>query len=228
MLAQERRMNQISNNLANVDTNGFKKEDITFWEMLYKTNDDHQRVGKALKVVTDKSQGGFETTGNSLDFAISGDGFFKIQTPEGVRYTRDGNFTLNGEGQLSTMAGHLVMGTGGAITLDNDQVKVGRDGLITANGETINQLSLVTFADLSALQKKGENLFAPKGGDIRETPVDNPSVQQGFLESSNVNVASEMTAMIDLQRAYQGLQKVIQTIDEIDSQAISKVGKLTT
>ncbi len=227
MLAQERRMNQISNNLANVDTSGYKKEDITFWEMLYKTNDDQQRVGKALKVVTDQSQGNAETTGNPLDFAINGNGFFKIQTPTGTGYTRNGNFTINSEGQLSTMAGNLVMGAGGAITLSSDQIQVGRDGLIMANGEAINQLSLVTFSDPSALQKKGENLFSLEDDAVQEEAVENPSIQQGFLEGSNVNIVSEMTAMIDLQRAYQSQQKIIQTIDEIDAQAISKVGKLT-
>lgn len=227
MLAQERRMNQIANNLANVNTSGYKKEDITFWEILFQTNDATNRVGKALKVITDQGQGTFETTGNNLDFAISGNGFFKIQTPTGIGYTRNGNFTINSEGQLSTMAGHLVLGEGGAITLNSDQIKVGRDGLITANGEAVNQLSLVTFSDPSALRKKGANLFTLESPDIKEEPVESPSIQQGFLEGSNVNMVSEMTAMIDLQRAYQSQQKIIQTIDELDTQAINKVGKLT-
>lgn len=227
MLAQERRMNQISNNLANVDTNGYKKEDITFWEMLFQTNDSRQRVGKALKVLTDQSQGNFETTGNNLDFAISGTGFFKVQTPNGIGYTRNGNFTINSEGQLSTMDGNLVLGEGGTIALDSDKIQVGRDGLILANGEIINQLSLVTFAEPEDLQKQGANLFFPKSNNAAEEPVENPSIQQGFLEGSNVSVVNEMAAMIDLQRAYQSQQKIIQTIDELDAQATGKVGKLT-
>ena len=91
MLAHEQRMNQISNNLANVDTSGYKKENITFWEMMFSAADKSPRVGKALKVITDHSQGSVESTGNALDFAINGDGFFKVQTPEGTRYSRNGN-----------------------------------------------------------------------------------------------------------------------------------------
>ncbi len=227
MLAQKHRLNQISNNLANVNTNGYKKEHVTFWEMLYTATDDQQRVGKAMKIITDHSQGSFETTGNNLDFAISGEGFFKIQTPEGIRYSRNGNFTINNEGQLSTMDGNLVIGAGGAITLENDQIQVGGDGLITANGETINQLALVSFSDLNDLAKAGNSLFKIKNEDTKEQTPDNISIQQGFLESSNVNITLELTEMIDLQRSYQTQQKIIQTIDDINGQAISKVGKLT-
>jgi flagellar basal-body rod protein FlgG len=227
MLVQERRMNQISNNLANVDTSGYKKEDVTFWEVLFKTDAEQLRVGKGVKLLTDQSQGNVDTTGNPLDFAISGEGFFRIQTPTGIAYTRNGNFTLNSEGQLSTMSGNLVLGEGGAITLPTDQVQVGRDGLITAEGEIINQLSLVTFEDLSALQKMGGNLFALQDDTAQEQAVELPSIQQGYLEGSNVNIVGEMTSMIDLQRAYQSQQKIIQTIDEMDAQAISRVGKLT-
>jgi flagellar basal-body rod protein FlgF len=227
MLAQKHRLNQISNNLANVNTNGYKKEHVTFWEMLYTATDEQPRVGKAMKIITDQSQGSFETTGNNLDFAFSGEGFFKIQTPEGIRYSRNGNFTINNEGQLSTMDGNLVVGAGGAITLENDAIQVGKDGLITANGETINQLALVSFNDPNDLAKAGDSLFKIKNEGTKEQTPDNLSIQQGFLEKSNVNITFELTEMIDLQRAYQTQQKIIQTIDDINGQAISKVGKLT-
>ena len=227
MLAQENRMTQITNNLANVDTNGYKKDNVTFWEMLFTASDNRQRVGKAMRVITDQSQGAIAATGNALDFAVNGDGYFKIQTPDGFGYTKNGNFTLNSTGQLSTMDGNLVMGEGGAIVLPDEQVQVGRDGLITADGQTINRLSLVSFPDSNDLEKKGKNLFFTKEGGGQGTIVDSPSIQQGFLEKSNVNMVAEMTEMIDLQRAYQSQQKVIQTIDDLNDQAISKVGKLT-
>lgn len=227
MMAQENRMTQIANNLANVDTNGYKKEDVTFWEMLFTATDNRQRVGKAVRVITDHSQGSLAATGNKLDFSISGEGYFKILTPDGFAYTRNGNFTLNSTGQLTTMDGDLVMGQGGAIILKNDQIQVGRDGLITADGKSINQLSLVSFSGQDDLVKRGHNLFVTKGNAGGGRVVESPSIQQGFLEKSNVNMVAEMTEMIDLQRAYQTQQKIIQTIDDLNGQAISKVGKLT-
>lgn len=227
MLAHERRMDQIANNLANVDTAGYKKEDITFWEMMFTAADKRPRVGKGLKILTDQQQGSARQTDNSLDFAINGDGFFTIQTPAGVRYTRNGNFTLNSEGQLSTSDGNLVLGDGGAITLADQNIQVGRDGQITANGLPISRLGLVSFPDLQALEKEGANLFRLKEGATQQQPVERPNIQQGYLEGANVNIVTEMTEMIDLQRAYQSQQKAIQTTDDIDQQSTSRVGKLT-
>lgn len=227
MLAQERRMDQIANNLANVDTAGYKKEDITFWEMMFTAADHKPRVGKALKLLTNHEQGSAKQTDNPLDLTISGDGFFRIQTPAGVRYTRNGNFTLNNQGQLSTFDGNLVLGEGGPIVLADQNVHIGRDGLITANGEQINRLGLATFADLNTLEKEGANLFRLKEGAAQEQPLEMPDIKQGFLEGANVNIVSEMTEMIDLQRAYQSQQKAIQTSDELDQQSTSRVGKLT-
>lgn len=229
MLAQERRMDQIANNLANVDTAGYKKEDITFWEMMFTAADHRPRVGKALKLLTNHDQGSAKQTDNPLDFAINGDGFFKIQTPTGVRYTRNGNFTLNSQGQISTFDGNLVLGEGGPIVLTDQNIHVGRDGAITtANGEQIDRLGITTFADTKTLEKEGSNLFRPKGGGAaQELPVELPDIKQGYLEGANVNIVSQMTEMIDLQRAYQSQQKAIQTTDEIDQQSTSRVGKLT-
>jgi flagellar basal-body rod protein FlgF len=228
MLAQEQRMNQITNNLANVDTVGYKKENITFWEMMFTASDNRQRVGKALKPLISHAQGGINTTGNPLDLAINGEGFFQVQTPDGIRYTRNGNFTLNAEGQLSSHDGSLVLGDGGPIALASENVQIGRDGLITANGQVINQLSLVNFEDLNSLEKDGQTFFRIKDNtNAQAIPVETANIQQGHLEGANLNIVSEMTEMIDLQRAYQTQQKVIQTIDDLDSQSITRVGKLT-
>ena len=227
MLAQEHRMDQIANNLANVDTSGYKKEDITFWEMMFKAADNRSRVGKGLKILIDQQQGIPKQTDNALDFAINGEGFFTIQTPAGIRYTRNGNFTLNNQGQLSTADGNLVLGDGGPITLADQNIQVGRDGQINANGQQISRLGLVTFPDLQGLEKEGANLFRLKAGTAEQQPVAMPNIQQGYLEGANVNTVTEMTEMIDLQRAYQSQQKAIQTTDDIDQQSTSRVGKLT-
>jgi len=147
MLAQSQRLNQVTNNLANVDTSGYKREDLTFWEMLYTTNEDRQRVGKAIRLTTDHEQGAAVETGNQLDFAISGKGFFKIQTPDGVAFTRSGQSHPNHQGQLITPAGHLVLGKGGPIVINGNHVSVSEKGNIQVDGQTMDQFQIVQFAD---------------------------------------------------------------------------------
>ena len=226
MMAQEQRLNQVTNNLANIDTPGYKREDLTFWEMIFATNDDRGRVGKAVKLLTNYEEGAASATGNTLDFAINGNGFFKVQTPEGVRYTRAGSFGLNSEGQLITPSGHLVLGEGGPITIQGDDVSLSTDGGLLVDGRDAGRLDIVTFSDLAGLEKEGLNLFRLTEGN-QELEAEKFTVKQGFVEKSNVNTVMEMTRMIDLHRAYETQQKLIHTIDEMDDEAIRKVGKLT-
>ena len=226
MMAQEQRLNQVTNNLANVDTPGYKREDLTFWEMLFTANDDRNRVGKALKLLTNHEEGSVAATGNPLDFVINGNGFFSVQTPEGVRYTRAGSFNLNSEGQLMTPSGHLVLGEGGPITIQGNDVSLSSDGGLLVDGRDAGRLAIVTFSDFAGLEKEGLNLFRLTE-EGQELAADNFTVKQGFVEKSNVNTVMEMTGMIDLHRAYETQQKLIRTIDEMDDEAIRKVGKLT-
>jgi flagellar basal-body rod protein FlgG len=228
MLAQAQRLNQITNNLANVDTPGYKKEDVTFWEMLYTTNQNRQRVGKALKVLTNQQEGAIKNTGNQFDFAIAGNGFFKLQTPQGIRYTRAGNFLLNNEGQLVNPAGHLVLGEGGPIVIAGNDVAVDAAGRIRVDGADAGRLDIATFTSLTDIEKEGTNLFRLKEGVGEEVAATDFTLKQGSLETANVSLVNEMTAMIDLHRAYEAQQTVIRTFDEIDDKAISTVGKLTS
>ncbi|MBC8317920.1 MAG: flagellar basal-body rod protein FlgF [Desulfobulbaceae bacterium] len=226
MLAQTQRLNQVTNNLANIDTSGYKREDITFWEMLYTANDNRQRVGKALKLVTNQDQGSAEVTGNPLDFMISGDGFFRIQTPDGIRYSRAGRFTTNSQGQMVTPQGHLVLGEGGPIVINGDDISVSQDGTFLVDNQTVGRLAIAAFADGDSLEKDGTNLFRLSDTG-QEIAAANFQIQQGSLEGSNVNTVSEMANMLKLHRAYETQQKVIRTFDEMDSKAINSVGKLT-
>ncbi|MFO7760279.1 MAG: flagellar basal-body rod protein FlgF [Desulfobia sp.] len=226
MLAHSQRLNQTSNNLANVNTDGYKKEKVTFWEMLYKTSGDRPRVGKALKQVTDHEQGAIKQTGNQLDFAINGEGFFKVMTKNGPGYTRAGHFLVNNQGQLVTPNADLVLGEGGPINIRGRNISVAEDGTISENGVVVNRLVLVNFDNLNSLEKYGKNLFRPAGEDSNEIPVNNPSVKQGYLEASNVNTVNEMTDLIDLQRAYASQQRVISSFDELDEMAITRLGRL--
>ena len=224
MLAQEQRLHQVTNNLANVDTPGYKKETVTFGEMLYNVNRSRQRVGKALAINTVHQQGVIEKTDNPLDLAITGDGFFKIETPDGVRYTRAGNFQRNYLGQMVTPNGYPVLGEGGPIIIEGDKVDFGLDGRVFVDGTAVDRLAIGTAAPKD-LAKEGENLFRLKDGATEEVP-ENLVVQQGYVEKSNVNTVMEMTEMIDLYRAYEGQQKMIRAVDDMDDLAVRKVGAL--
>ena len=229
MRAQEERMNQIANNLANVDTIGYKRENLTFWEMLHRTESQRMRVGKGIKLLTDFQQGSAQLTGNPLNVMLDGKGFFKVQTPAGIRYTRAGDFSLNGTGQLVTKEGYQVLGEGGTIVVDGSDLIFDRKGGVLVDGQRIDQLQVVDFADPTVLEKEGDNLFRLRqnatGGEI--APEDGVQVIQGSLEQSNANVTFELTEMIDLQRNYQAQQKLVQAIDDIDGQAVNTVGKLS-
>lgn len=224
LLNQEQRLNQVTNNLANVDTPGFKKETVTFDEMLYQANRSRQRVGKGLRIDTIHQQGVVQKTDAPFDLAISGDGFFKVETPAGVRYTRAGNFQRNNEGLLVTANGYPVLGEAGPVTITGAKVDVASDGRLYVDGVQVNRLTVVT-ADPKALKKEGENLFRLVDGAAEEASP-NSQLMQGHLEKSNVNTVTEMTEMIDLYRAYEGQQKMIQAVDSLDTLAVSKVGSL--
>jgi len=225
LLNQEQRLHQVTNNLANVDTPGFKKETVTFDEMLYQVNRSRQRVGKGLHINTVHQQGVVQKTDAPLDLAISGDGFFQVQTPAGIRYTRAGNFQRNNEGLLITANGYPVLGETGPVILNGSKVDVAADGRIFVDGAQTNRLTVVT-ADPQALKKEGENLFRLADGAAEEASP-NSQILQGHLEKSNVNTVMEMTEMIDLYRAYEGQQKMIRAVDDMDDLAARRVGSLT-
>jgi flagellar basal-body rod protein FlgG len=224
MLAQEQRLHQVTNNLANVDTTGYKKETVTFGEMLYQVSRNRQRVGKALAINTIHQQGALQQTENPFDLAISGDGFFQIQTPDGVRYTRAGNFQRDNTGRMVTANGSPLLGQNGPIIANGQNLDISRDGRVTVDGTLVDRLAIVT-ADPQALHKEGENLFRLEQGAAEEVP-ENFVLHQGFLEKSNVNTILEMTEMIDLYRAYEGQQKMIRAMDDLDDLAARRVGAL--
>ena len=227
MRAQEERMNQIANNLANVDTAGYKRENLTFWEMLHVTEARTMRVGKGMRLLTDFQQGPAKLTGNPLDVLIDGRGFFKIQTPEGIRYTRAGQFAVNGTGQLVTPEGYQVLGTDGTILINGKEVLIDRNGGVNVDGQLVNQLDLADFSDLSALRKEGANLFRLQEGEGQEVAPQGVQLIQGSIEQSNADVTHELTDMIDLQRNYEAQQKLVQAIDDMDGQAVNQVGKVS-
>jgi flagellar basal-body rod protein FlgG len=238
--AQQTRMNVISNNLANVSTTGFKRDRAVFQDLLYQnvrqagaqTAADAQaatgfQLGTGVQVMaTEKinAQGNMQTTENSLDLAIAGDGFFQIAQPDGtIAYTRDGNFNLDNAGQIVTSSGQVLQPAIN-VPVNASSLTIGQDGTVSvelqAGGgqQVLGQLQLARFVNSAGLQAMGQNL-------LRETPasgapqVGNPAadgigmLMQGTLETSNVNVVEEMVNMIETQRAYEINSKAISTVD---------------
>ncbi|CDH43779.1 flagellar basal-body rod protein FlgG [Candidatus Contendibacter odensensis] len=242
MDAQQTRMSVISHNLANVSTTGFKRDRAQFEDLLYQnvrqtggqTSQSTQlpsglMLGTGVRsVATAKlfTQGNIIQTGNNLDLAINGRGFFQIQKPDGtVAYTRDGSFQLDAQGQIVTSNGYLMQP---AVTLPPSvqSVTVGHDGVISAQisgqaaPQQIGQIQTVDFVNPAGLQASGENLFmesAASGSPQPGNPDANGlgAVMQGALETSNVNVVEEMVAMIETQRAYEMNSKAISTTDQM-------------
>ena len=238
--AQQTRLSIISNNLANVSTNGFKRDTAVFEDLMYQnlrqsgaqTSQDTQlpsglSVGTGVRLVaTEKmhSQGNIIQTGNSLDMAVNGRGFFQILRPDGsLGYTRDGSFQTNAQGQVVTANGYLLQP---AITLPagSQSVSISSDGtvevtLAAASAPTqVGNVQLVDFINPAGLQATGENLFsetASSGNPQAGTPGLNGlgSIMSGSLETSNVNTVEELVNMIETQRAYEMNSKVISTAD---------------
>lgn len=240
MNAQQSRLDAISNNLANVDTTGFKKEipvSKEFSELLlrrtkadgiYKTPfgsaDAAPIIGKiGLGVETNEfytsfEQGSFKSTDTNTDFALGGKGFFVVQTPDGERFTRNGDFLLGKEGILLTKEGYPVLGESGPIKVPNDKFVVNKDGMIYAKEDNalIDRFKIVRFDNERYLKKQGSSLWKTNNiaGDYHIAEgSERPQVLQAYTETSNVNVVNEMVQMIEVNRAYEANQKSIETED---------------
>lgn len=242
MNAQQNRLDAISNNLANVDTAGYKR-DITvsksFPELLIRrTNLDGVyetpfgsaeaapvigKLGLGIETnenYTDFAQGSFRQTDQNTDVAFGGKGFFAVQTPLGERYTRDGNFIIGKEGILETKDGYPVLGEKGFIRVENDRFTVNEDGIISSqeDSEVIDRFKVVRFDNERYLKKMGNNLYSSNKisglAHIAEGS-ERPKFLQGYMETSNVNVVNEMVQMIEVNRAYEANQKTITSEDSM-------------
>jgi flagellar basal-body rod protein FlgG len=246
-MSNEIRLDTIANNLANVNTTGFKKDAYGFQDTfqrfahdyltdtrqnLHETDPWPRRYTMARprlsKQYSDQSQGPLQVTGNSLDVAISGKGYFKVRTPEGDMLTRNGSFRLAEDGRLTTEQGYDVLGDGGStITLPRDnKITIDSKGHISGDGVDLGTLDLVDVSDPRGLEKAGKNLMRiRKGSRATELPAEDASVQQGYLEKSNVEVVGEMVNMMEAQRAFEINQKIMTTTDSMESLVINKVGQ---
>ncbi len=237
-LYQEMRLAVLSNNLANINTIGFKKDNIVFQadsaepyvssEYLTAQNPagDPENVfaGFPAKTFIDFSQGQIEATGNPLDIALNSNGFFCIETPDGTQYTRKGNFKLNENNELCTQDGYPVLGEGGKIIISGADFSVGAKGVVQSNGNTVDTIKIVDFKRDSLL-KKGNGFFVKINDDVKDIPVGEVEIIQGYVERSNVNAVKMMTEMIDTLRGFETYQKIIQYLNENNSKAITELGQ---
>jgi flagellar basal-body rod protein FlgF len=233
-LKEEIRMDIISNNLANSNLIGFKKDRISFVEYLGQAKAGIPQPGQStsasnpslIAVQTDMEQGDTRFTGNPMDLAIYGKGYFKVNTPDGVRYTRKGNFALDDQGTVITQDGYQVLGKSGTLTIPGNDMVVDGQGNITVNGVSVGQFDVVDFDDPKNLVKAGMSLFQNISDDPGRAPSADMEVKQGYLELSNVNIAEEMIQMIHSLRAFESYQKAIKVLDEMDSKAVNEVSRL--
>lgn len=206
----------ITNNIANSSVSGYKRRVVGFVHAL---EAQMSKAGGRVceKTAIDFSQGAMKATERPLDLAINGDGFFVVESPDGVAYTRNGAFRLNDKGQLVDFADRTVAGKGGPITLPPDvspsQVAVSDDGTISASGRIIGSLKIVDFADRSVLQPVGGNSFTVPANTATITP-EKTGIVQGFQESSNVNVVEELVNLITVTRMYQANMKTVNSDDD--------------
>ena len=221
---QDQKNNIISNNLANLNTIGYKR-DLLFSEKLADTMDE----GFAVKQETDHTQGQLKETKNALDLAILGRGFFTVETQDGYAYTRDGHFKMDSEGYLRTLSGHPVMGSNGLVFLRLDEqpakeISISEEGEIFVDGESVNQLLISDFESYDNLKKAGDNLFTSTM-DAEIVDPEKTRIQQGFLEESNVNPVQEMIDLIEVQRQFESVQTMVRNLDRTFDLAVNQVGK---
>ena len=255
MVNEMKRLDILANNLANADTTAYKKEGTTsrtFADEMSLRIKDSSNMGIPKKlgditygvhlgqVYTDYSTGNFKVTDNTTDFAIEGNGFFAVaftdkQGNTSVKYTRDGAFTVNKEGYLVTKDGDYVLNATGAtngdpgqnnyIRLDpNAAITVNKLGYVMQNNQIVGTIGMVDVDNYDYLEKYGENLYNLLPG-VNRIATD-ANIEQGTLETSNVNVVNEMVNMITIQRAYEAGQKVITSIDGTLDRAVNNVGKV--
>lgn len=248
-LSNETRMSSIANNLANVNTTAFKKDTMAFHDTFVRFAHDNVVTTKPFlrdkdlfpapnimakprlaEQGVDFQQGGMQKTGNQLDFALSGEGLFKVQAPEGTLYTRAGNFLVDANGTLVNQQGHPVMVGGGAFNVPpGANITVDPSGNISVDGDVAGAFDLVTFDEARKLERVGGTMYrAPEGlaEAVPNIPVD-LAVQQGFLEKSNVEVVTEMVSMIESQRSFTMYTKMMQGTDQMDKNMIMRLSRLS-
>ena len=232
-MALRRELDVISNNVANVQTNGFKRRlsDSREYQMPVASDETFKRGGdRRISFVVDRgtpldtSMGKLEPTNNPMDVAINGDAYFKVQTPNGERFTRNGALMINSQGQLVNSDGHAMVGELGPFQFSSEDrdINIASDGTVNASSGSKGKLALVRFPNQQVLENAGANLFATKA---QPEPALQSRVQSGFIERSNVSPVVEISRMIEVTRQYQNIANLMSRTDESRRSAIQKLGE---
>ncbi len=235
-IAAQARLDAVTQNLANVGTAGYKAGRPVFRLHPLDVEEAGLPAPPALRAaaqvteaetVRDFSQGPVHATGNPLDVAVTGEGFFVVATPRGERYTRQGGFGLDGEGYLVTEHGDRVQGDNGDLRLGSGDVAIGEDGQVNVDGLSVGRLKLVGFGERPGLVAEGNALFAPVRGAV-PAPLDASAthVEQGSLEAANVDPVKGMVELVEVSRGFEQYMHAMQRLDEIAQRSINEVGRI--
>jgi flagellar basal-body rod protein FlgF len=250
-IKQGKKMEVIAQNLANVNSTGYKRDRLTFKELMTpfppdneseSTNNTLLQPDKSNSNVsyvavtdqyTDHEPGKFKQTNSELDMALDGSGYFSVSTKDGIRYTRNGNFRLDTENRIVNQKGQPVLNEQGepiVITGEGTEISIDAYGnIFVGSGErsaNIGKIKFVDFDNKQTLEKLGDGLFYQSDTEADEKPVNNTKLRQGFLEGSNVAATDEMANMISTLRLFETYQKMIQSIDNMDDQSVNSIGRI--
>lgn len=234
MVAQVARLEVITNNLANSETPGFKADHLVVSPLIPEGGAPEPlpffptSPSAGVEVTahfTDFSQGPIRPTGVELDVALNGPGFFVVRTPDGLRYTRAGNFTLNRDGELVTHGGHRVQGDAGPIRLERGPVEIDRQGTVSEGGRVVGRLRIVDFPQPYALEKEAGQLFRLRDDTIAPTAAPETEVIAGHQETSNRGVVESIVGLIDTMRTFEAYQRMLQAMDNTVQRAANELGR---
>ena len=234
LVARQQAMDTIANNLANASTVGYRAEKTVFSSVLADANNSNSsaldrainQYGVLGDTTLNLSQGALQKTGNELDVAIQGPGYFVVQTANGEVYTRNGGFQVSGKGQLITQSGDPVMGDAGEITMLPGKVSISSDGTISVNGAVSGKLKIVEFPSSAKISSKGTNYYSADSDQAQESPTSD--IRQGFLESSNVNPILGMVELVTAQRSAEMMQRALNMFNaEMDKTATQDLPKVS-
>ncbi|PCI87779.1 MAG: flagellar basal-body rod protein FlgF [Hyphomicrobiales bacterium] len=235
-VALKRQMDIVANNLANMNTAGFKLENLILQEYIMPgaSMPGHSAGSNYLSYVSDTglkrdfTTGEMQNTGNPLDVAINGEGWFTLQTPDGNRYSRDGHFSLNQNGQLVNLSGFPVLVDGEPIQFEENEtnIHIAKDGTISSSEGVRGAFEISVFENEQLLQKEGGNLFSSPVAP-QQAPPENITVAQGTIEKSNVDPVVQLTRMIEVQRAYERSANMIKKMSELKTNSINKLAQVS-
>lgn len=221
----------LTNNLANIDTPGFKEDYLTSrnTNISFPLDANPIHLPKGIEpehIITNHNQGKFIQTENGLDVSISGNGYFTLESPEGLRYTRAGNFTIDREGYLVNYSGYKILGEKGPVRVRDRMISIDSSGQIVDAGMIVDKLKIVDFQEKDKLIKEAGVVFQNGGSEVINLNNHDYEVLQGYLEKSNVNIIKTMTEIIEVMRTYESYQKTIQMMDESLHRLNNEVSKV--